>query len=134
MQALQWTQEVEDPFQTLKGDLCAAPILAYPQPGEGFIVDTDAGNFVIGGVFSEVQDGQERVIAYYNRTLDKAEWNYCVTRRGYLTILRTLEYFHKYPAHGPLIANLVHEFQVPRRTNCTLGLAPSRIQIYFRTS
>jgi hypothetical protein len=32
--AFQWTQEVEDAFQTLKRALCAAPILAYPQPGE----------------------------------------------------------------------------------------------------
>jgi hypothetical protein len=36
--------------------LCAAHILAYPQPGERFIVDTDASNFGIGGVLSQVQD------------------------------------------------------------------------------
>jgi hypothetical protein len=39
-QAFQWTPEVEAAFQTLKGALCAAPILAYPRPGERFIVDT----------------------------------------------------------------------------------------------
>jgi hypothetical protein len=70
---------VEDAFRTLKGALCAATILAYPQPGERFIVDTDASNFRIGGVLSQVQDGQERVIAYYSKTLNKAERNYCVT-------------------------------------------------------
>jgi hypothetical protein len=47
-QALQWTPEVEVVFHTLKGALCAAPILAYPKPGERFIVDTDASNFGIG--------------------------------------------------------------------------------------
>jgi hypothetical protein len=55
---------VEGAFQTLKGALCAAAILAYTQPAERFIVDTDASNDGIGGVFSQVQDGQERVIAY----------------------------------------------------------------------
>jgi hypothetical protein len=41
----------------LKGALCADPILAYPKPGEKFIVDTDASNFGIGGVLSQVQEG-----------------------------------------------------------------------------
>jgi hypothetical protein len=52
-QAFQWTPEVEAAFQTLKGALCAAPIHAYPKPGERFIVDTDASNFGIGGVLSK---------------------------------------------------------------------------------
>jgi hypothetical protein len=52
----QWTPEVDDAFQTLMGALCAATILAYPKPGERFIVDTDASNFGIGGVLSQVQD------------------------------------------------------------------------------
>jgi hypothetical protein len=51
-QAFQWTPEVEAAFQTLKGVLCAAPILTYPHPGERFIVDTDASNFGTGGVLS----------------------------------------------------------------------------------
>jgi hypothetical protein len=71
-QAFQWTPEVEVAFQTLKRALSAAPILAYPKPGERF-------NFGIGGVLSQMQDGQKRVIAYYSKTLNKAEKNYCVT-------------------------------------------------------
>ena len=45
----------------------SAPILAYPQfQGEPFILDTDfsADPGAIGGVLSQVQDGQEGVIAY----------------------------------------------------------------------
>jgi hypothetical protein len=59
-------------------------------------VVTDASNVGIGGVLSEVQGGQERVIAYYSKTLNKAEINYCVTRRELLAIVRTMEHFHKY--------------------------------------
>jgi hypothetical protein len=77
--AFLWTPEVETAFQTLKRALCTAPILADLKPGARFIVDTDASNFGIGGVLSQVQDGQERVIAYYSKTLNKAEKNYCVT-------------------------------------------------------
>jgi hypothetical protein len=43
-----------------------------------------------------MQDGQERVIAYYSKTINKAEGNYCVNRRELLAIVRTLEHFHKY--------------------------------------
>jgi hypothetical protein len=95
-QPFQLTPKVETVFQTLKGALCASPILAYPQPGKRFIVDTDASNIGIGGVLSHVQNGKERVIAYYSKTLNKAERNYCVTQRELLAILRTLEHFHKY--------------------------------------
>jgi hypothetical protein len=55
------------------GALCAAPILAYPQPGERLVVDTDASNVGIEGVLSKVQDGRERIIACYSNTLNKAE-------------------------------------------------------------
>jgi hypothetical protein len=47
-------------------------------------------------VLSQVRDGQERVIAYYRKTMNKAEWNYCITHRELLSIVKTLEHFHKY--------------------------------------
>jgi hypothetical protein len=95
-QPFQWTSEVEAAFQKLKRPLCSAPVLAYPQPGQRFIVDTGASNVGIGGVLSQVKDGQERVIAYFSKTLNKPERNYCVTRWELLAIVRTLEHFHKY--------------------------------------
>jgi hypothetical protein len=70
---------VEAAFQTLNKALYTAPILTYPQPGERFIIDIDISNIRIGGVLSEVQDRQERVIAYCSKMLNKAERNYCVT-------------------------------------------------------
>jgi hypothetical protein len=55
--SFQWTLEVESAFQMLKGTLWVAPILAYPQPGERFIMDTDTSNVRIGEMLSQVQDG-----------------------------------------------------------------------------
>jgi glycine cleavage system pyridoxal-binding protein P len=47
-------------FQRLKEALCAAHILAYLQSREKFIVvDKDTSNIGIGGVLSQVQEGQE---------------------------------------------------------------------------
>jgi hypothetical protein len=43
-----------------------------------------------------VQDGRERVNAYFSKTISKAERNYCVTRRGLLAVVKTLEHSHKH--------------------------------------
>ena len=54
-------------FRVMKQKLLSAPILAYPQfHRKPFILDTDfsVDPGAIGGVLSQEQDGQERVIAY----------------------------------------------------------------------
>jgi hypothetical protein len=87
---------MEAAFQTLKQAFSSALILPYPQPRERFFIDTYASNVGNGGVISQVQDGQERVIDCYVKTLSKVEINYCVTRRELLVFVTTLEHFHKY--------------------------------------
>ncbi|UYV63183.1 K02A2.6-like [Cordylochernes scorpioides] len=62
-----WNEECEKAFRALKRSLCSSPILAYPQPGTNFILDTDASNLGIGAVLSKVQDGDERVIEFFSR-------------------------------------------------------------------
>lgn len=57
-------------------------------------MDTDASNIEIR-VPCQIQDGQDSVVAYFGKTLKKAESNYCVTRQLLATV-RTLENFHKY--------------------------------------
>jgi hypothetical protein len=76
--------------------LISAPILTFPQAeGSEFILDTDASDYAIGAVLSQVQDGRERVIAYGSRCLDKTERNYCVTRREMLAVVYLI--FDEFP-------------------------------------
>ena len=91
-----WTDECQEAFDCLKEKLCSPPILALPEPGKTFIVDTDASNTAIGGVLSQKDEQGERVIAYFSKTLSQPEKNYCVTRRELLAVVRTLKHFHKY--------------------------------------
>ncbi|MCD1431043.1 DDE-type integrase/transposase/recombinase [Klebsiella pneumoniae] len=91
-----WDDECEKAFQHLKMALTTAPILGYPQPTGKYILDTDASNVGIGSVLSQVQDGQERVIGYFSKTLSKPERNYCVTRRELLAVVKSMEHFYKY--------------------------------------
>ncbi|UYV71059.1 K02A2.6-like [Cordylochernes scorpioides] len=90
------TPDCQRAMEKLKEMLVAAPILAYPRPRDSFILDTDASNTGIGGVLSQVQEGSERVIAYFSKTLSKPERNYCVTRKELLAIVKSIEHFHHY--------------------------------------
>ena len=79
-----WTDTCQEAFSTLKERLTGAPVLAYPE-GEGqFILDTDASGYGIGAVLSQVQEGQEKVIAYASKALNKSQRRYCTTYRELL--------------------------------------------------
>lgn len=92
----QWTTECEDAFQKLKTKLVSAPILGYPTPDNHYILDTDASNFGIGAVLSQLVDGVETVIAYFSKLFSKSERNYCVTRRELLAVVTSVKHFHHY--------------------------------------
>ena len=103
-----WTQECSDAFNHLKHALVTAPVLKYPSSTEQFILDTDASNYGIGAVLSQVQDGEERVVAYYSSTLSKAERNYCVTRKELLAIVSAVKKFHHYLYGRPFLIRTDH--------------------------
>ncbi len=97
----EWTEDCDEAFGKLKQALISAPILAYPRPviytrpvGE-YLLDTDV-NFAIGCVSCQMQDGDEKVIAYGSRSLQKPERNYCVTRRELLAIVEFLKRYRHY--------------------------------------
>ena len=116
-----WTEECPAAFTTLKGCLVESPILAYLDPALPFILDTDASDFAIGAVPSQVQNGVERPIAYGSRTLDKGQRQYCVTRKELLAIVYFVKHFRHYlygsqfllrTDHGAL--RLIFQFKDPQ--------------------
>jgi len=93
---LTWTAECEEAFRKIKRHLSHAPIPAFPRLDVPFILDTDASDSGLGAVLSQVQDGQERVIAYAARALSKAERNYSTTRKELLALVWGSEHFETY--------------------------------------
>ena len=91
-----WTEQCKEAFDELKRRLTTAPVLAYPIASGKFTLDTDASEKGIGAVLSQEQNGQERVVAYFSRSLNRRERNYCVTRKELLAVVRATEKFHYY--------------------------------------
>lgn len=93
-----WTQECSEAYAILKLRLTSAPILAFfPDFKAVFVLDTDASESGIGAVLSQVDiDGEERVIAYASRVLNKAEPKYSVTRKELLAVVTFIKHFRSY--------------------------------------
>ena len=91
-----WSSDCEDFFTSMKAALTTTPVLAFPTLSDPFILDTDASNTGTGAVLSQVQDGQEKVIAYHSRTLSKSERNYCVTHKELLAVAMAVKTYHHY--------------------------------------
>ncbi|GJY66408.1 putative reverse transcriptase domain-containing protein [Tanacetum coccineum] len=67
-----WGEEQENAFQTLKGKLCDAPVLALLDGPEDFVVYCDASGLGLGYVLMQ----RGKVIAYASRQLKIHEKNY----------------------------------------------------------
>ena len=92
-----WTDECEHAFQKLKEKPTSTDVMGYPLNDAGtFYLDVDASGVGIGAVLSQIQSGQERVLAYASRSLNKAERNYCVTERELLAVVYFVQYFRQY--------------------------------------
>lgn len=91
-----WTAEHTATFEALKELLCKSPTLSFPQIDQPFILDTDASNHGLGAVLSQIQGGEEKVIAYYSCTLNPAQRNYCTTRKELLAVIKGTKHFHHY--------------------------------------
>ena len=89
-----WTSQCQTAFDHLKQCLTTAPVLAFPDFNEVFILDTDASDAGIGAVLSQLDDdNKEHVIAYASRTLSKPERRYCVTFKELLSVITFIHYF-----------------------------------------
>ncbi|CAC5357962.1 Retrovirus-related Pol polyprotein from transposon 412 [Mytilus coruscus] len=91
-----WTKECNEAFEKLQMTLIPAPILCYPDMTKQFILYTDASGFGIGAVLSQIHEGKEVVVAYYSKSLSKAQRQYCVTRQELLALILSIKHFHHY--------------------------------------
>ena len=93
----QWGEPQNNSFNELKKYLCTAPILAYPQFDQPFVLQTDASDKGLGAVLTQFDcNRKERVIAYASRSLSNCEKNYSATEKEALAIVFAVEHFRVY--------------------------------------
>ena len=92
----QWTPECDKAFNELKHALTSSPVLTYPTDHDPFILETDASHSAMGAVLTQVQNGEEKVIAYFSKCFSKAERGYCVTRKELNAVVLSVKHFHHY--------------------------------------
>ena len=89
----EWTDRRHEAFGQLKNALTSAPILGFPPEDGLWYLNTDASDVGTGAVLSQVQDEEERVIAYFSKSLEGSEQRYCTARKELLAIVRALKHF-----------------------------------------
>ncbi len=92
----EWKEEQENAFQELKKKLTQPPILAYPDFDLPFRITTDASNTGVAAVLSQIQDEQERAIAYAGTSLTPPQRNWSTTDRELYGVIFGLKHFDMY--------------------------------------
>ena len=95
-QAWKWTQECQYAFETLKGEIAARPVSAYPDFSKPFRLYTDASNLGLGAILAQKQEGKEKIICCASRTLNNAETNYSTTKKECLAIVLGVQVFRPF--------------------------------------
>ena len=92
-----WRDEQQKAFEELKSRLITAPILAYPNFKQTFILATDASYNGFGATLSQLdRNRKEHPIAYASKSLRKEEMNYAATELECAAVVWAIEHFHKY--------------------------------------
>lgn len=90
---LAWSDEQQAAFSTTKRLLTDAVSLTYPLPNAPLVLTTDASNIAIGAVLETITDNKPKPLAFYSRTLNKAERNYSTFDRELLAIHQAIRHF-----------------------------------------
>ena len=90
--AFQWTDEAQTSFENVKSMLLDSQALALFDPTLRTIVSTDASDYGLGGVLSQVGlDSIERTVAFASRTLSAAERKYATVEKEALACVWAVE-------------------------------------------
>ena len=93
---LVWGEPEQIAFETLRKALISPPILAFPNFDVSFQIFTDASNYGIGAILSQIQNGQEVVIAYQSRHLKPSEVKYATIEKEALAVIYAIKRFKHY--------------------------------------
>ncbi|MBW0556064.1 hypothetical protein O181_095779, partial [Austropuccinia psidii MF-1] len=83
-------------FQILKKEFTTAPILSHFNPSIPAIVETDASDYALGAVLSQVNDSGKNPIVFDSHKLLPAELNYEIHEKELLGIVWALKFWRDF--------------------------------------
>lgn len=95
-QSITWSNEADEAFQKIKILLTTAPVLASPNFVKPFSIMCDASDSGVAGILFQEDDGLEHPIAFFSKTLNKAQRKYTTTEKELLAVLLSIEKFRCY--------------------------------------
>ena len=93
----QWNEEAEAAFEALKTLFVSAPILYRVDFSKAFFMETDASDFALGAVLSQMgTDDKLHPIAFHSRKFSAAEINYEIHDKELLAIVDSFQEWRHY--------------------------------------
>ena len=83
---IEWNQQCQDSFDTLKKACTELPVLAYADFSKPFKLQTDASGLGLGAVLYQEHENKDRVIAYASRSLSDTESRYAAYKLEFLAL------------------------------------------------
>ena len=84
-------------MKNIKQAFATTVTLAHPNFKKPLTIDTDASDYVIGGILSQTNEhNTEQPVTYFSCALAKPERRYAVTRKEMLVLVDSLKHFQIY--------------------------------------
>jgi len=140
------TEDFLKSFQELKDALISPPVLAYPDyapDAQPFRVKPDACQIACGATLTQVQDGEERVIAYASRAFTKSQLRWPISEKESYAIwwAITSEFRHHiegrkfevYTDHKPCLAMKRSKLVNERMYRMALSLQQYQFDMFYKS-
>ena len=72
-ETVQWSQECEEAFNSLKDRLTTKPVIVLPDTSKEYTLRTDASDKGLGAILLQQHEGDLRPVAYASKKLNQAE-------------------------------------------------------------
>ena len=89
--AFVWSKGCQQVFEDLKRAFTTAPVLAHYDSKLEMWVETNASNFVVAGVLSQMHGEVLKPVAYFSKKMTLAECNYMIYNKELLAIVKSFE-------------------------------------------
>jgi hypothetical protein len=82
-----WTDLQQRAFDNLKAALTSDSVLAHPRFDQPFVLSTDASDYAISAILSQLHNGREWPISFVSPMLNAAARNYSTTQKEMLAVV-----------------------------------------------